>query len=247
MRHHGLPAAGAAARRGARRAGGARAREDGEWELALGSDGAVRAAPLGARTQAGEPVAVRAGGEPIEVSAGVFVQANALLHGALAQRVLDAAGQGGEVLELFAGAGFFTLGLARRFARVVAVESDAAAVGRSRAQLRGGAGSATCACRGARRRRARGVSHAPRWRPTWSCSIRRAAASARARASGSRGSPAQRIVHVSCDPATLARDLGVLARARWSLLRVIGFDLFPQTPHVEALAVLERAGAKGSS
>ena len=58
--------------------------------------------------------------------------------------------------------------------------------------------------------------------------------------------PAQRIVYVSCDPATLARDLRVLTEKRWSLARVIGFDLFPQTPHVEAVAVLTRAGATSS-
>jgi 23S rRNA (uracil1939-C5)-methyltransferase len=49
------------------------------------------------------------------------------------------------------------------------------------------------------------------------------------------------VVHVSCDPATLARDLGVLVSRGFALERVIGFDLFPQTPHVEAVAVLTRA------
>jgi tRNA/tmRNA/rRNA uracil-C5-methylase (TrmA/RlmC/RlmD family) len=39
----------------------------------------------------------------------------------------------------------------------------------------------------------------------------------------------------------LARDLAVLARRGFALERVTGFDLFPQTPHVEAVAVLERA------
>jgi 23S rRNA (uracil1939-C5)-methyltransferase len=220
--------------------------EDGEWELALGSDGAVRTTPLGARAQAGERVAVRAGGEQIEMSAGVFMQANALLHGALAQSVLDAAGQGGEVLELFAGAGFFTLGLARHFARVAAVESDAAAV----ADL-----SRNCAVAGLRHVR---VIEAPAEEVLAAFRTHRLAPDVVVLdpprgGIGTRASerlarlPVQRIVHVSCDPATLARDLRVLTRARWSLLRVIGFDLFPQTPHVEAIAVLERAGAKGSS
>jgi hypothetical protein len=39
----------------------------------------------------------------------------------------------------------------------------------------------------------------------------------------------------------------VLAKKRWSLVRVVGFDLFPQTPHVEAVAVLERAGSMPNS
>jgi 23S rRNA (uracil1939-C5)-methyltransferase len=51
---------------------------------------------------------------------------------------------------------------------------------------------------------------------------------------------AARLVYVSCAPPTLARDLAVLTRRGLRLASVHGFDLFPQTPHVEALAVLER-------
>jgi tRNA/tmRNA/rRNA uracil-C5-methylase (TrmA/RlmC/RlmD family) len=49
----------------------------------------------------------------------------------------------------------------------------------------------------------------------------------------------ERIVYISCDPATLARDLVRLAGYRIDRLRA--FDLFPQTAHVETVAVLERA------
>jgi tRNA/tmRNA/rRNA uracil-C5-methylase (TrmA/RlmC/RlmD family) len=52
---------------------------------------------------------------------------------------------------------------------------------------------------------------------------------------------AGRVVYLSCDPATLARDLASLERRGFHLAQVTGFDLFPQTPHVEALAVAERA------
>ena len=51
-----------------------------------------------------------------------------------------------------------------------------------------------------------------------------------------------RLVYVSCDPATLAGDLRVLAAAGYALRDAVAFDLFPQTPHVEALVVLEHAG-----
>jgi 23S rRNA (uracil1939-C5)-methyltransferase len=49
----------------------------------------------------------------------------------------------------------------------------------------------------------------------------------------------RRIAYISCDPATLARDLGRMPGYRTALLRA--FDLFPQTAHVETVALLERA------
>ena len=53
----------------------------------------------------------------------------------------------------------------------------------------------------------------------------------------------ERILYVSCDPATLARDLNRLAaHDAYRVTRVEGFDLFPQTPHVETLCELQRIG-----
>jgi 23S rRNA (uracil1939-C5)-methyltransferase len=52
-------------------------------------------------------------------------------------------------------------------------------------------------------------------------------------------SAAQRVVYVSCDPATLARDIAALA-PRFALAELRAFDMFPQTAHVETVAVLDR-------
>jgi 23S rRNA (uracil1939-C5)-methyltransferase len=56
--------------------------------------------------------------------------------------------------------------------------------------------------------------------------------------------PPERIVYVSCDPATLARDLGALSGA-YVLDGLRAFDLFPQTAHVETVAHLTLAEGAG--
>ena len=56
--------------------------------------------------------------------------------------------------------------------------------------------------------------------------------------SGLLGLKAPRLVYVSCDPATLARDVRRLVDAGYELKHIEGFDLFPNTAHIETLAVL---------
>ncbi len=53
--------------------------------------------------------------------------------------------------------------------------------------------------------------------------------------------PAQRIVYVSCDPSTLARDLHILCHTYpvYRLRSVQPLDMFPQTAHIECVSVLE--------
>lgn len=208
-----------------------------EWELAAGVD-ALRCAPVGQ----GEAIELAVAGDRLRISPGVFFQSNGPLHEPLARAVLEAAGSGDAALELFAGAGFFTLGLSRAFARVGAVEAHAAAAADLRHNLaRAGRSNVRVLC-------------AP-LETLWDALPPAGVLVLDPPRSGLPAGAAQRlaaleperIVYLSCDPATLARDLSALAAASaagpgrgYRLARVSAFDLFPQTPHVEVLSVLER-------
>jgi tRNA/tmRNA/rRNA uracil-C5-methylase (TrmA/RlmC/RlmD family) len=58
-------------------------------------------------------------------------------------------------------------------------------------------------------------------------------------------SRAERFAYVSCDPATLARDLGLLTAGGWRLAGLRAFDAFPMTHHVECVAALTRGAGDG--
>lgn len=206
--------------------------EDGEWELAAGADGAVCITRVGAA--GASRLVLLAGGERIERTAGGFAQANAPLLDALVLAVRREAGEGDRVLELFAGAGFLTLALARRFSSVVAVEGDTVAAADLSHNL-AAAGLHHVDVRAEPAERALASIRAPIDAVVLDpprAGLPRGAA-ARIAALGAR-----RIVYLSCDAATLARDLAEMARAGYALVRAQGFDAFPQTPHVEALATL---------
>lgn len=144
---------------------------------------------------------------------------------------------GGRLLDLYCGAGAFTLPLARTAVEVVGVEEYAGAV--------------------ADARRSAAVNHISNVRfvvgraevvldqlagdfdaivldpPRRGCHPRvRQALLVRA---------PRRIVYVSCHPATLARDLHTLIGGGYTVERVMPVDLFPQTPHVESVVVLVRS------
>jgi 23S rRNA (uracil1939-C5)-methyltransferase len=54
----------------------------------------------------------------------------------------------------------------------------------------------------------------------------------------------RRIVYVSCDPQTLARDARLLGAAGFQLASAVALDLMPQSFHVEVVATFDRAGVK---
>ena len=171
-----------------------------------------------------------------------FAQAQAEGNRALVAHVArQAACKGAEVLELYCGAGNFTRALAPTARHLWAVDDDREAIATLRESIR--------------RRRLR--VHARRGRVDralrrWVEDGRRAEVvvldppraglGAAAAEDLARLRPA-RVVYVSCDPATLARDLEVLTARGLRLCAVYTFDLMPETSHVETVATLVRAGA----
>ncbi len=206
-----------------------------EWELVAGEDGTTRTTAL-RRPLPEEPnLTLRVAGDRMNFSPGVFIQGNALLFDALAETVQQAAGRGELGIELFCGAGFFSMGLARGFARLVAVESEGRAVADLRRNVEG-AGLANVEV-------VRGLAEEALERfPGADCVVvdpPRTGLPPACIEALTAAAPG-RLVYVSCDAATLARDLARLVKGGYALAAVRGFDLFPQTPHVEAVATLVR-------
>jgi 23S rRNA (uracil1939-C5)-methyltransferase len=167
---------------------------------------------------------------PLRIPAGSFAQVGRAANAALTQLVLREVGDDpGAVLELHAGSGNFTRHLTQRSARVVACDTDAAAVARGRRH----APAAVWVDRAAPPDEFQPdvVLLDP---PRQGLDAANLTAALRAR---------RRIVYVSCDPQTLGRDAARLARAGFVLDRAVALDLMPHTFHVEIVAVFERRAA----
>lgn len=206
--------------------------------------GAVPGASFSAQDRADAPLDVRDAdrrvrrmvqGLPLEFPLRGFQQGNAQLLSSLVDRATSGL-DGDEVLDLYSGSGLFALPLAARGRVVHGIELDAVAVRTARINaLRLGLEGARFTHSDVQvwlSRQARipdavlvdppraGLGEAVvkqlvRLRPT-------------------------HIRHVSCDPATLARDAGALVRAGWNCLRIDLLDMFPHTPHMEVVMHLER-------
>ena len=167
--------------------------------------------------------------------AASFFQGNRYLVGALARRVAELAGSE-RVADFYSGVGLFALMLAARGARVVAVEGD---------PVSGEDLEANAADWGDRVDVVRAavesvLDETPSTPPdVVVVDPPRSGLSPQATAGVIRWN-APRVVYVSCDPPTLARDAALLVKAGYQLRSLEGFDFFPNTPHVETLAVFDQ-------
>ncbi len=183
----------------------------------------------------------RVGDETYWITRGGFFQVNRFLVATLVDLVCNVGGKrrGGELAwDLFAGVGLFTRVLARSFDSVTAVEANPVAALDLRGALRKLSPSSTAVEATAIDFLTRAVLD--RERPELVVlDPPRAGAGVDACELLNRLAP-RSIVYVSCDPATLARDLKVLTPTYTvSALHLV--DLFPQTVHVETIAILERS------
>ena len=177
----------------------------------------------------------------MEFSPTDFIQINAELNRAIvstAVRLLDP--QPNEtVLDLFCGLGNFSLPLARRAERVVGVEADAPLLEKARkAAARNGLANAEFRAANLYDEQASTPWGDVRF-DKWLLDPPRTGALEVLRRLPETGAP-QRILYISCNPATLARDSALLVQRGYRLKSAGVADMFPHTSHVEALALLER-------
>ena len=176
-------------------------------------------------------------GEVYQYNADAFFQINPSLLGSLVENAIGDA-SGGTVLDLYCGVGLFTLPLARQFQKVIGVEANATATrfARRNLQLAGlrNANVITATVTDWFRSRPAGPVDFVLLDPP------RAGAES-AVIKGILNLQPRAISYVSCDPATLARDLRKLIGGGHVIESIAGFDLFPQTHHVETVVRLARS------
>lgn len=181
-----------------------------------------------------DSIAYRAAGFDYRVDHGAFFQVNRWLIDAFVQKVV-ADHRGALAWDLFAGVGLFARQLTSRFDEVVAIESALSSIDALIHNLAG-----TCG-RGVAADTLSFLKSAPRVpipdlvivdppRAGLGPEICAALASVAAHS----------LVYVSCDPATLARDLKALLASGYSIGSVTIADLFPQTFHIETVVTLRK-------
>jgi 23S rRNA (uracil1939-C5)-methyltransferase len=178
-----------------------------------------------------------AAGERYRVSAASFFQTNRHLTDELVQ-IVTADRRGALALDLYAGVGLFSLPLARSFEHVVAVEAAPSSSG----DLRRNAPPNVQPVRATTQQflEQKPQKQRTRERPDYVVvdPPRAGLGPAVVRGLARLGTP--RLTYVSCDPATLSRDLKMLVESGLRVERVHLVDLFPQTFHVETVVELVR-------
>ncbi len=178
----------------------------------------------------------RLGGDRYSVSAPSFFQVNTKAAELLRATALELLAPDGtsRIADLYAGAGTFTLPIARAAGQTVAVEASRYALADLRANLEAASVTADIVP-GDAAYALKDLGHLD------AALIDPPRTGLSDQAMGAlEGAKIARLVYVSCDPATLARDTARLSRSGYQVRELVPVDLFPQTFHVESVALLER-------
>lgn len=162
---------------------------------------------------------------------GAFSQSSLLLNRLLVETVREYLGTPPSVLDLYCGSGNFTVALPESIS-VTGIDHSKPAIKAGYAARPGAyvtGGEAKMCARIGQGEAATILLDPPR-------------TGAKALLSALCASTARSLVYVSCDPATLARDLKELLAGGWRLRTVTAVDMFPNTPHVETVCALDRTG-----
>ena len=205
-------------------------------DVVTGEDG-VSLSPPFAEFDTNE-LSLRVGNEVYRYNAEAFFQINPALLPLLIEFALSDV-RGETALDLYCGVGLFTLPLARRFVKVVGVEANPVATrfGRRNLQDAGLTNARVVTATVAEWMLAN--SHTFGAVDFVLMDPPRAGAESVV-VKGILDLGPGRISYVSCDPATLARDLKKLVAGGYAIESIAGFDLFPQTHHVETVVLLRR-------
>ena len=174
-----------------------------------------------------------AAGENFRVSAGAFFQTNRFLIPSMIELVVGER-KGRLALDLYSGVGLFAAPLARRFDRVISVESSPLSIDDLRANV------PETVKVSSQSTEAYLTSVAGTLKPELIVVDPPRAGLGEKVSTQITRLDAQEIVYVSCDPATLARDVKLFAVEGWKIAEMHLIDLFPQTFHIETCTVLRR-------
>ncbi len=184
----------------------------------------------------GEPfVTAKVAGLELRAHVGSFFQGNRYLLEPLVREVVDRTPEAGVVLDLYAGVGLFALALAGRAERVLAVEQNATAAADASFNARA-AGLRNVRVERRRVEEMLRPARSPRPERVVLDPPRTGAGEAVVAAIAARHP--ESVVYVSCDPTTLARDLRRFAALGYRPASIRGFDLFPDTYHLETVVQL---------
>lgn len=172
-------------------------------------------------------------GEIYRVSVGAFFQTNRFLLPQIVELVIGSS-EGRQALDLYSGVGLFAVPLAKRYERVVAVESSPVSANDMRANVPANVKVSAQSAQGYL------SSVAGTLRPDLIVADPPRTGLGESVCAQLNKLSAHRITYLSCDPATLARDLKLLTAGGWQISEVHLLDLFPQTFHIETCVMLQR-------